>query len=518
MPSSTDHLPSSMSSLLGKVAVVTGSTQGLGEATLRLFRDRGCRGLVVTGRNEQHGRRLAKELTSATCTAIFVRADLACIDDCRNLMKVTDEAFGTLDILVNAAATTDRGSLWDTTPEDYDRIMNVNTRAPFFLMQDAARIMEREGVEGSIINVSSTASYGSMPMLAAYGMSKGALNIATKNAAYSLAWSRIRVNALAIGWMDTPGEDTIQRKLHCSPGENWKQKGEDSQPFGRLLKTEEVARCIAFCASAESGMMTGCVIDFDQSIWGAGNAPVPPPKDQWARAKGMTFSFPKTDKPSVGVGVSVSVSASAKSSGSPSRSSSPFRSLPGETTAARRTGSRSPGRLRVPSVPKEEPKPAVSTVAATETPKPVSPPRTEVPASEPTTTTTTTTTTTSTTATTAKEAEPSPDTDDSDKDDSNSNKSTPPASPKSTSPDNDDGIIRPDPEPFKAAIRQREGQTWRPDEYLPGTEPPGFVPTYRRTKSKKKVVGDPAYQGMSRVDDWLGSGVKPKRTWRVKEK
>jgi len=279
------------SSLGGKVAVVTGGTQGLGEATLRLFKERGCRGLVITGRNEERGMRLANELSSDSCEAIFVRADLEKLNDVRNILKVTDETFGTLDILVNAAATTDRGSLWDTTPEDYDRIMNVNTRAPFFLTQDAARIMEREQVAGSIINISSTASYGSMPMLATYGMSKGALNVATKNAAYSLMWSKIRVNALAIGWMDTPGEDAIQRRLHSGNGHQWKEAGEANQPFGRLLQADEVARSIAFCASEESGMMTGCVIDFDQSVWGAGDAPVPPRKDQWARANGMTFSF-----------------------------------------------------------------------------------------------------------------------------------------------------------------------------------------------------------------------------------
>ena len=281
------------SSLEGKVAVVTGSTQGLGEATARLFRERGCKGLVITGRNKDRGKRLVKELTSELCKVIFVRADLENIDDVRNILKVTDTTFGTLDILVNAAATTDRGSLWDTTPEDYDRIMNINARAPFFLMQDAARIMEREKIAGSIINISSTASYGSLPMLAAYGMSKGALNVATKNAAYSLMWSKIRVNTLAIGWMDTPGEDTIQRKLHSdgSTGDHWKAIGEASQPFGRLLQPDEVARCIAFCASEESGMMTGCVIDFDQSVWGAGNAPVPPKKEEWAKANGMTFSF-----------------------------------------------------------------------------------------------------------------------------------------------------------------------------------------------------------------------------------
>ena len=295
-----DDLPPSFqrSSLEGKVAVVTGSTQGLGEATARLFRERGCKGLVLTGRSMERGKILATELTDDCCHAVFVRADLEDLDEVRSIFRVADMTFGTVHILVNAAATTERGSLWDTTPEDYDRIMNVNTRAPFFLMQDATRIMEREKVSGSIINISSTASYGSMPMITAYGMSKGALNVATKNAAYSLMWSKIRVNALAIGWMDTPGEDSIQRRLHCDSEDNWKEEGEANQPFGRLLQPEEVARCIAFCASEESGMMTGCVIDFDQSVWGAGNAPVPPRKEEWAKAHGMTFSFRSSPKAS----------------------------------------------------------------------------------------------------------------------------------------------------------------------------------------------------------------------------
>ena len=291
------------SSLEGKIAVVTGSTQGLGEATARLFIERGCKGLVLTGRNEERGNKLMLELSTDSCKVVFVPADLQNINEVRTIMKITDKIFGTLDILVNAAAVTDRGSLWDTTPEDYDRIMNVNAKAPLFLMQDAARIMEREKIAGSIINISSTASYGSMPMLAAYGMSKGALNVATKNAAYSLMWSKIRVNALAIGWMDTPGEDAIQRKLHCSEGADWKEEGASQLPFGRLLDPDEVARCIAFCASDESGMMTGCVIDFDQSVWGAGNAPVPPRKDQWARAHGMTFSFAQDDSKSKKAGI-----------------------------------------------------------------------------------------------------------------------------------------------------------------------------------------------------------------------
>ncbi|KAG7337855.1 enoyl-acyl carrier protein reductase [Nitzschia inconspicua] len=285
----------SLASLTGKIAVVTGSTQGLGEATVRLFRQRGCKGIVVTGRNQKRGEALAQELASEQCQVVFVQADLANLEDCRRIIQTADDSFGTLHILVNAAATTDRGSIWDTTPEDYDRIMAVNTRAPYFLMQDAIRIMERDNIAGSIVNISSTASYGSMPMISAYGISKGALNVATKNIAYSVAWSKIRVNALAIGWMDTPTEDEIQRRLHTD-GQDWKEQAEANQPFGRLLKTDEVARAIAFCASDESGMMTGCVIDFDQSIFGAGPQPVPPRKEEWARASGMSFSFPENNK------------------------------------------------------------------------------------------------------------------------------------------------------------------------------------------------------------------------------
>lgn len=284
-------------SLTGKVAVVTGSTQGLGEATARLFQQRGIRGLIITGRNVERGEAVAKSLTTKTCTAQFVQGDLAKIEDCCRIIQAADDHFGTLHILVNAGAWTARGSIWDTTPEMYDKMMNINTRAPFFLMQGAIRIMEREKVEGSIVNISSVASHGSLPMLAPYTISKGALNVTTKHFAYAAMPSRIRVNALAIGWMDTPAEDTIQRHYHHTEetGEegdgDWKAKAVKQQPFGRLLDPMEVARCIAYCASEESGMMTGCVIDFDQSVIGGGPAPVPPPKDQFNYAKGVRYSF-----------------------------------------------------------------------------------------------------------------------------------------------------------------------------------------------------------------------------------
>ncbi len=141
--------------------------------------------------------------------------------------------------------------------------------------------MNRTAVAGSIVNISSVASYGSLPMLTAYASSKAALNVLTKNVAYSVMRHRIRVNALNLGWMDTPGEDAIQRRYH-SGGDDWLAAAEVRLPFGRLLKPEEVARAIAFLACDESGMMTGAIVDFDQSVAGAGPQPVAPPMEEWA--------------------------------------------------------------------------------------------------------------------------------------------------------------------------------------------------------------------------------------------
>jgi NAD(P)-dependent dehydrogenase (short-subunit alcohol dehydrogenase family) len=99
---------------------------------------------------------------------------------------------------------------------------------------------------------------------------------------------RIRVNALNLGWMDTPGEDAIQRRYH-SGGMDWLEAAEAKQPFGRLLKPAEVARAIAFLASDESGMMTGAIVDFDQSVAGGGPQAVPPPMEEWDAVAGISF-------------------------------------------------------------------------------------------------------------------------------------------------------------------------------------------------------------------------------------
>ena len=221
-------------SLAGKVAIVTGGTQGLGERIAREFAARGLSGLVITGRNAERGARVAADLSAKGCRTIFVKADLASVEETAAVVPAADAEFRRVDILVNAAGDTDRGTLLDTSPDLYDRIMAVNCRAPFFLIQAAAKVMIREAIEGSIVNIQSMSAHGGQPFISAYCVSKGALATLTKNAAFSLMPHRIRVNGLNIGWMSTPGEDAVMRRHHGAQ-DGWLAKAAAEQPFGRLL-------------------------------------------------------------------------------------------------------------------------------------------------------------------------------------------------------------------------------------------------------------------------------------------
>ncbi len=258
----------------GKVALVTGSTQGIGEAVARRLAAEGAAGIVVCGRSHERGAAVVTALAELGTEAHFVPVELGDAASCLALIAAADERFGRIDVLVNAAGLTLRGSIVDTDVELWDTLMNVNVRAPFLLMQGAIEIMRRQGRGGSIVNVGSVAAYGSVPFLTAYATSKGALVTLTKNVAYSVAWDRIRVNCLNPGWMDTPGEDVIQRRFHTD-GRDWLEDAEARQPFGQLIKPDEIARAIAFLASEDAGVMTGSSVDYDQSIMGGGMQPIP---------------------------------------------------------------------------------------------------------------------------------------------------------------------------------------------------------------------------------------------------
>ena len=258
----------------GRVIVVNGGTQGLGEATVRLLAARGAAGIAIVGRDADKGSALAYEVASDRTRTIFVRADMAEADAPAVVMSAVDKAFGVVHGLVNIAASTGRGNIWNTDIETWDTMQNVNVRAPFFMIQGAAKIMRREGVAGSIVNIGSVSGHGGQPFILAYSVSKGALATLTKTAAFSLMRHRVRVNQVNPGWMDTDAEDAVQRRFHGAQ-DGWLEAAEADQPMGRLIKPPEVARSIVFLLSDESGMMTGTIIDYDQSVQGAGDAPKP---------------------------------------------------------------------------------------------------------------------------------------------------------------------------------------------------------------------------------------------------
>ena len=261
------HVTDLSSQFKDKVIIVTGSTQGSGAETAKLLAYRGAKGITICGRKEKEGLEIKNDIEKIGSECVFVKADLSKEKDCRHIVKLTDETFGKVNSLINVAGFTERGTILSTTMENYDMCFNVNTKAPFILMQDSIKIMIREKIKGSIVNILSMAMHSGHPFLSAYSASKAALANMTKNTANSVAGHNIRINALNIGWTDTPGEDTIQKKFHAG-GDNWLEKAEAKVPFKRLTKPIDVAKAAAFFCSEESGLTTGSIIDYDQTVLG----------------------------------------------------------------------------------------------------------------------------------------------------------------------------------------------------------------------------------------------------------
>ena len=251
----------------GKNIIVTGSTQGVGAETAKLFAARGANSITICGRQEEKGNKVKKEIEDLGSKCIYVKADLANVEDCRNIVKSADKEFGTIHTLINAAGYTQRGTILSATLENYESNFNVNARAPFILMQETIKIMIRDKVKGTIASVLSIAMYSGMPFIVAYSGSKAALAIMTRNIANSVSGHQIRVNALNIGWTDTPAEHEIQTNVH-NKDNDWLENTEKNVPFKRLTKPIDVAKGLAFMCSEESGLMTGSIIDFDQTVHG----------------------------------------------------------------------------------------------------------------------------------------------------------------------------------------------------------------------------------------------------------
>src|SRR5437868_10674992 len=219
-----------MNRMDGRVCVLAGATQGLGAAIAWRLAAAGAAGIVVTGRNENRGATVAEGIAATSrVPTLFVRGDLASVEDCRRMIAEADKRFGRVNVLVNAGASTERGTILDTTPDLFDRLFAINVRGPFFLMQVSIKLMICGGVEGAICNIGSISGLAGQPFINPYCASKGALTTLTANTAFSVMGNRIRVNQLNVGWMASDNELELQAAEKGDP--NWMENAVKNLPF-----------------------------------------------------------------------------------------------------------------------------------------------------------------------------------------------------------------------------------------------------------------------------------------------
>jgi NAD(P)-dependent dehydrogenase (short-subunit alcohol dehydrogenase family) len=252
----------------GTRAVITGGTQGLGFAVARRIAREGAAAIVLAGRRADVGEAAAADVRALGTECFFVQADVGKVDDCTRLMSTSITKLGTVNALVNSAATTDRGTLLDTTLDMWQAQMDINARGPFLLMQAMVKHLLDKKAPGSIVNILSQSAHVGQSFLVPYSASKATLANLTRNVAQSFRAQRIRCNGIMAGWMDTPGETAIQKKWH-NASDDWLAKAEAARPMGQLIKPDELAGLISYLLSPESGVMTGALVDYDQWVPGA---------------------------------------------------------------------------------------------------------------------------------------------------------------------------------------------------------------------------------------------------------
>ena len=250
--------PPAAGQLAGKVAVVTGSTSGIGAAIARGLAGEGA-AVVVSGRRAERGREVVEAVERTGGRAIFQQADVIEPDDCRRLIDGAAEAFGGLDVLVNNAGIFPRQSFEQTDAAFWDRMFNINVRGAMFCCQAAVPWMRQRG-GGSIINIGTINHTTFSDQLFAYGVSKGALYMMTRRLAGMLRRDRIRVNWVTVGWVLTEQEIDIQGGEGELPRLHQREK---ELPMGQFNVEEDYARACIYLAGPGGERITG--MDFNVS-------------------------------------------------------------------------------------------------------------------------------------------------------------------------------------------------------------------------------------------------------------
>lgn len=238
--------------MVGKVVIITGASSGIGRAAALIFAREGAT-VVAVGRNEKELGAVASEAAGGNGAIKPLLADVTELSQLERIVTETIDNHKQLDVLVNAAGIIKNGSIENTTLDDWDKMLNINVRSVFYLMQKCVPHLEE--TRGNIVNVSSVTGTRAFPNVLAYCVSKAAVDQLTRCAALELAPKRIRVNAV------NPG--VVVTNLHKRGGmesdayETFLENAKNTHPIGRVGNPEEVAELIHYLASDKAGWITG---------------------------------------------------------------------------------------------------------------------------------------------------------------------------------------------------------------------------------------------------------------------
>ena len=245
----------------GKTALISGGARGIGAAQARLFADEGAT-VVIGDVLEDLGAQLESELNEKGNRGLFVKLDVTRESDWEDAVRRTVEQFGKLNVLVNNAGIYRRTPIVETTEDEWDLVMAVNSKGVFLGTKHAVPAMRQAG-GGSIINFSSTAGLVGSNRGSAYGASKGSVRLFTKHIAIQHAKDGIRANSVHPGPIDT---DMIAANISTPEG---RAESIDRVPLGRIGSAHDVAYGTLFLASDESSYMTGAELVIDGGVTAA---------------------------------------------------------------------------------------------------------------------------------------------------------------------------------------------------------------------------------------------------------
>ena len=246
--------------LAGKVAIITGSSSGIGQSIALRFASEGA-SVVVNYRGNPDGANATKaNIESKGGKAITIQADVSRLNDVQNLIDQTYQQLGRCDILVNNAGIEKSADFWNITEQDYDAVLNVNLKGAFFLTQAFVRRLRDAKQPGRIINISSVHEDMAFPHFSTYCASKGAMRMLMRNLSVELGPLGITVNNIAPGAIATPINASL---LEDKPKLDALLQ---NIPLGRLGTSEEIANLAAFMASDEAAYITGSTYVIDGGL------------------------------------------------------------------------------------------------------------------------------------------------------------------------------------------------------------------------------------------------------------